>query len=479
MANPPGASPDEPASLERALAVSDGQLLGSKPDYPVPAPDAVERQRRDLTRVVHLPPELVPWASFGCNAMQPNIPASCLETGRGAIPAPPGGADAQVPVYRATYQPYPYFLPGFAARLASNPEDASRLARVPGALLSLALVLGALWLLWVPGSGGLALLGPIIALTPMAVFSWSATLSGSGPEIAGGICAAAAILRLARDGPLPRGFWALAAIAVAALTTSRPLGPVFLALAVAFTIGLVGVTGIRRRVAEGGRPAAASLLVMALAGLASFGWQLAVQTGSPTHAHQVGTFITHDVFPVYQELFGVFGWIDTDMNVLAYVIWVGLAGALLLLAHRVGSRRERRLLLALLVAPVAVGIFASAFIEAGLGRVQGRWLLPVATAAPLFAGELVFSNRQRLARLLPAWALPATCLLVAAVQAQAWLVSAHRQAVGVDGPKNFLSNPAWTPPTGWSVWLVLALAGAAAIAAFGFAASRELAKRRV
>jgi Predicted membrane protein (DUF2142) len=473
MANPPGASPDEPASLERALAVSDGQLLGSRPKYPLPAVNPAEEQRRELTRVARLPAELVPSPSFGCNAMRPEVPAGCPGTGAGTALPPPAGGEVDVSVYRATYQPYPYFLPGMAARLGSDADEASRLARVPGALVSLALVFGAIWLLWVPGVGGISLLGLLVALTPMALFCWSTTVSGSGPEIAGGICATAAVLRLARGGPLPRGFWALAAAAIVALTTSRPLGPLFLVLAVAFPVALLGVSAVRRRIAEGGRTAMAALLVMALAGAASVGWQVAVDTGSPTHFDQVGTFITHDVFPSYQELFGVFGWIDTDMNLLAYAILAALAGALLVIGFQLATARQRRLLLVLLVVPVGVGVFASAFIEPGLGRVQGRWLLPVAVAAPLLAGEALLRNRERLAALLPSWTLPAAALLVAAVQAQAWLVNAHRHAVGVNGPRNFLADPAWSPPLGWGPWLALAIAGAAGIAAFGYAAARD------
>jgi hypothetical protein len=201
-------------------------------------------------------------------------------------------------------------------------------------------------------------------------------------------------------------------------------------------------------------------------------WQLSLQPSSPSHS-RLGTFVTHDVFLVYRELFGVFGWADTTMHPLGYAALVALVAALLLLAWRVATIRERLLLLVLLVVPLLIGAGISALIEADFGRAQGRWLLPVAVAAPLFAGELVFRNRDRLSGRLLSWAMPVTCCVVGAVQAQAWWMNGRRHAVGADGPINFLSHPAWSPPQGWGIWLALALVGAAALAAFGFAAGRD------
>ncbi len=96
-------------------------------------------------------------------------------------------------------------------------------------LASTALLLAALWLLWSPAGPRTSLLGFALAVSPMVVFV-SSVLSPSGPEVAGAICFAAALLRLGRDGEPPRGVWVALAAGGVALAGSRALGPAFAVL---------------------------------------------------------------------------------------------------------------------------------------------------------------------------------------------------------------------------------------------------------
>jgi hypothetical protein len=56
-------------------------------------------------------------------------------------------------------------------------------------------------------------------------------------------------------------------------------------------------------------------------------------------------------------------------------------------------------------------------------------------------------------------------VVVAAVQGFAWYINARRFAEGTSGPRWFLGHATWTPPGGWPLWLAVAFAGTAALAA--------------
>src|SRR5207247_1959856 len=138
------------------------------------------------------------------------------------------------------------------------------------------------------------------------------------------------------------------------------------------------------------------------------------------------------------------------------------------------DRRERVVLVATVgggvVVALVVGVRA-AVDGPGRSYLQARWILGVGVLVPLLCGEIVFRHAEETAatarRLL--WSAAGAA---AVVHVAAWLANARRHAVGMRGPLLFVSDAAWSPPLGWWLWLVVACAGAAGIAAFVVASDR-------
>jgi hypothetical protein len=113
---------------------------------------------------------------------------------------------------------------------------------------------------------------------------------------------------------------------------------------------------------------------------------------------------------------------------------------------------------------ISVGVTAAVAYPVG-ARAQGRWFLPIAVMLPVLLVEQI--GRRRAGRDPWRWrvvAVVAVGTVVAAVQALALWVSARRDAVGIDGPFQFVGHSQWAPPLGWGVWLLLGGLGCAALA---------------
>ena len=119
---------------------------------------------------------------------------------------------------------------------------------------------------------------------------------------------------------------------------------------------------------------------------------------------------------------------------------------------------------------VVVSVFQ---LRTGYGA-QGRHVLPVLVLVPLWAGEVLRRHRDGLA--LAAAGRAAS--LWAGGAGGRWLANARRGAVGTDGSWWFFGAAEWSPPGGWWVWAVLAVAGAALGLASALAAGRSMRPRR-
>ena len=257
MGNPPFAAPDEANHYLRAIGLSEGRLVGERSGYEdAGLTPSRPRSPARPPREVKVPAGLAPDA-FGCNADRPTESAACQL----------GATSPQEEVVRATavgtYLPLPYLLPAAVMRAGDDPAAADRWGRFASALVFLAFLAAATFALWDPNRGAISLLGLAAAVTPMVIFC-GAILNGSGLEIASAVAFTAALLRLGRHGPPPRGLWALVAVSGAALALSRPVGPQWIVIAVALGVALLGWDGTRRRVREagvGGRVALAAIVV--------------------------------------------------------------------------------------------------------------------------------------------------------------------------------------------------------------------------
>jgi hypothetical protein len=469
MANPPFSSSDEGPHYLRALGLTGGELVGD--DAPAEAaPGVNDKQRawtRQLSRLVEVPEGLLPLPS-DCYIHNPRQSAACIEE------VPRETRPVEVATSVGTYQPAPYLLPAAVMRLEGEPGGADRLGRLAGGAVAVALLALAALVLW--GGTPLSLAGLLVAATPMALF-YAGSLNGSGIEIASGIAFFAALLRIARGGPAPAHVWAVAGVAGAALALTRTAGPLWVVLLLGLALALTGPARAWRLARGGGR--AAALLGAAVAGavVLNRAWEWAhgpdTRVSLVAFRSVVGDSIDHATRSL-PELVGGLGALEYDLPLMVYVAWFAALALVVAAALRAGRRRERATLAtALLAAAVLPPLFYIAFSRhTGFG-LQGRHLLPVLAAVPLLAGEIAWRAEARLSALearLLALALP---VAVAACHAVAFHANARRSAVGTDGPVAFLAEADWTPPLGWVPWLLVAVAGAALLAAPAILAARE------
>ncbi|MEA2828309.1 MAG: hypothetical protein QOG43_2748 [Actinomycetota bacterium] len=429
LTNPVGGTPDELNHVLRAEAVGRGDLSGrpnpelAAVDAGVPLPKAccdfdnparLQWVQRGA-RVVKVPAVL----DFGtCFNRPTGFIARCVEDGRG--PVPPERLTTM-----GTQEPAPYLWAGLATRLAADPVAAVRWARAANAVVMLGLLGLAAWVLWSP-AGALAWAGLLAAVTPMVLFV-GASPSPSSLEIAGGICFAAALLRLARapDQPAGTSVWVAVAIGGVALAASRSLGPVWVALDGGLVGALVGPRRLWRTVRAGGARAAGAVVAVMVAGAGTAVWEL---TRQPRIAFD-GRFFVHQLRPsaydlprAAAEMVGAFGAVDVALPGAARLAWAVLVGALIAGALAAGTRRQRLVVVATAAAAVTTTVLVSAALLRQNGfEVQGRHVLAFAVLLPLLAGEVVHA-RHRAGRL--PWLRPAVAVgIVAAVAVGVHLVA--------------------------------------------------------
>lgn len=494
-ASPPGAGPDETGQYVKALAAARGDFHGKQPRM-------TEAKRRaalqTLTHGGQLGGQLqqflqnvntpaARWAfattrefsvpaglgnpAFGCGLGQPTLSAACLREGH------PTTKTTSTDSLYGTYQPFLYLGPGLGTLLSDDAATALRLGRVANAVVSLGLIALAALALWDGSRGALSLTGLVVAVTP-SIVSFATALTPSGPEIAAGICLTAALIRLTRERPAPTWVWAAAALGGAVLGCARSLGPPFV-LAIVLAVGLLAgrrrvraaVTGAPRRVVV----AAAAAVVLGMA--AGLWWEVAYQPSAPFALGEffrgIGPSI-RALRTLAKEGVGVFSALDTPLPTPGFVAWAVLLACLVGAAFVVSGRRDRWLLAALVAGVAVLTVVASAVYRQTGYELQARHVLPVVVVLPLWAGELVHLHGDRLAGRMAPRLLAGTVVVAAAVQALALYAYGRRFAVGTDGSWLFVRHAEWSPPLGWTVWLLLGGIGALAYAAAGWQAARAL-----
>jgi predicted membrane protein DUF2142 len=473
MGDAPFAAPDEEGHYSRAIGISEGALIGAE----APPPGDIDTPRGkwayQTTTVVKIPSNKVP-PTPGCFTLDVNASAACVE----GVPTPP--QDVETRVYVGTYEPLPYLLPAVAVRLADDPLSALRLARLAGALPALLLLMAAIFVLRDPDNDPLALLGPLLAVTPMAIFVAS-SLTGSGLEVASGIAFVASLLRIARGTPT-RFVWLAAGVSGSTLALSRSGSPAWILLAAALFVALLGPRAAWSAVRAGGRAAAASLAGIATAVVLNRIWEAAhgyndlpIGFEGKRHGLQESWTVLGNMA---DQLIGKFGYLEFGLPLTAVRAWFGAVAVVALVALLVARWRHRVVLIAAIVGAIAVPmVFWFALMRhTGFG-IQGRHVLPILVVVPLLAGELVYRNRSRIRRPIAGALLFGVPLMAGAVQAVAWHRMAQRYAVGLDGPVNFLGSAEWAPPLGWGPWLALALIGSLLLATGSLCAIRPRPRR--
>jgi Predicted membrane protein (DUF2142) len=457
LANPAMAAPDEDAHLVKALGLA-------RLDLGVPGPPAVdssdlgEVRNASITRLVEIPARLDP-TGYRCFAFRADATAACQ-------PSSPSASDGDVAA-RTTlgaYPPFLYPLAGAAAYLGSDPVSATRLGRLLVLAASSVLLCLACWHL-VRWLGPRSLLGVAVLLTPMAMFCFG-ILNTSAVEILGatGMAAVVAVHGRRPEALTHAGSQVIVLVSGTALVLSRQLGIVTMAVLTAVLLLLGGWqtvwSGLRA-----GRPVTwAAVAVPGLATLAVGAWELRydhpVLLGPWVSVESVRRFVEH-LPQLVQESIGRFGWVDVRPPVAVNLVWFAAALALVVTALVLGDRRDRIVLVAMLLVALAVSYvtYARVFFPVGAG-LQGRHVLPILAVVPVWSGVVV---AERLQRRVLGIAVRAGAVALPLVVLAGLYLNAMRYAIGLrpdSDPVWFVPDAEWTPPLGWYPWLLLSVAGA-------------------
>jgi hypothetical protein len=463
-ANPPGGAPDETPHYLRAAGISQGSLIG-KPVIGNPSewPRARDVPRlgltwlREVSRNVDLPVRLNPPAWHECYVFHPERSAACVISER----APTDGTRW---TYVGVYQPYPYLASAALMRIASNPTDALVLSRLGIAALALPLLCLAMVVLWQGRRDGWAMMGILLATTPMVVFL-AVMMTPSGVEIAAAVCFFAGLSRLAHARSRPTNLlWLAIGAGGFVLAVARPLSWIWVAIGLAsFLVMIPG--GISWRRVPHDRRALLGFAVLVAGLFLSVSWGVVVHqrfVASPGDVLLTLGAATGTVGDMGVQEIAVFGWTDTRTSPIVVAAWLLMVAGLVLGALVLGSRRQRLGLLGLIATNYAMMVALSAVFLTFFGPAQGRYTLPLAVGIPLYAGEILYERRAA----VPPFVRRALPVLIACIvgvcQAVAWWSNARRYAVGTAGRFMFPLDPgAWQPPWGWWPWLAMAVIGVA------------------
>ncbi len=454
FSTPPGWAPDEPVQYLRALGISEGTLLG--PREPLNPSNLAELREGGVLaaqqlwndedrRGVVVPASLSP-PGEPCTTNLSDTTGSCTEVS-----------------YTGDYYPLAYLLPAVGIAASNAWQTALLLSRV-GSLVQMLIFLGLAVILTGPKAGW-RLVGLLAAMTPMVLFIGS-MMNPNGLEIAANLAFVAALLRLRRD---PTGFpgWGWISLIASGVVTvlAWQLGPLFAVVDIAAWAGLMGTRGLRALYsARGSRVlSAAAIMTAAVALFVGYGGAAGVLHSTVSLASPL-TYLNdslNQLKPSLQGAVGNFGALTVPLpSAMITGWWVAVvllfAGGLWL-----GSLRERVVLVPHRVDRTCVP-----------GRVL-RVLLPLQRLrrpGPLHPpnprhlpdGRRRCDRRRR--RTLAQG--PRRRAPVARVPRRVRAVPARR-LVGERPPLRPLGvlsgGELWSPPLGWTFWLVVACAGAAAI----------------
>ena len=457
LANPAMAGPDEDAHLVKALGMTRFDI-GTPGPPAADSSDLGEVRNASISRVVEIPVRLDP-TGYRCFAFRAEATAACQ-------PSLPSTTDGDVAARTnvGAYPPFLYPVAGAAANLGSDPVSATRLGRLVVLVASALLLWLACWHL-VRWLGSRSLLGLAVLLTPMAVFCFG-ILNTSALEILGatGMAAVVAVHGRRPEALTYASSQATVLVCGTALVLSRQLGLVTLAV----LTGLLLLLGGWRTVWSGlraGRPVTwAAVAAPGLAALAVGGWELRYD-----HPALLGPWVSPDslrgflaqLTQLLQESIGRFGWLDVRPPSAVNLVWFAAALALVVTALVLGDRRDRTVLIAMLLIALVVSYvtYARVFSPIGAG-LQGRHVLPILAVVPIWSGVVL---AERLRPRVLGIAVRAGAIALPLVVVAGLYLNAMRYAIGLrpdEGPVWFVPAAQWSPPLGWYPWLVLSVTGA-------------------
>lgn len=464
--NPPGAAPDEPSHYVRAVGAASGDVLGEPGGYGTFArysplerkyvygpekPLGVYVSINDYSRAYTVPANLYP-VSFGCNAFQTAKSAACVNTG--TAPAVRERWLSQ----HAGQNPLPYLLAGPLMILQHSPEAADWAGRSVLALWCVLLVGFPLAL------GGMLrgqmLLSLVVSITPMAVFT-GAILNPSGIEVFSSIGFFLALLALI-EGRFPRLALAATAFTGVFVCMSRPFGPLWIAVGL---VAAIGLTSWAKAWAAVNRHRVGSAATAFLIGLGALSTLLILHHYPEPTKMKVASLPTGELYDLAQTSVGLFGWLDSPLPLHVAKVWLLVLVGITALALTLGNRRERVTVIAttLLITGLIYYLSKDFLLVEGINP-QGRHFLPILVLQPMVTTTVLARRSAKIRIPILGFAVVGMLLL----QVIGWLSNGSRQGLGVVVPglrdlpsvtRRIIDAPAWSPPGGFLVWLVVLLLG--------------------
>jgi hypothetical protein len=449
VATPLWASPDEPAHVARAVSLWRGEFIGHKIPHVDIAYTSVKVPRvYTLGRNVHGDHQ------SPCFAFLNTVPASCqhVSHARRVIPTSTGAG---------RYPPLYHYLVGFPSVLTTSTAGLY-LMRLFSALFSALFVALAVMSVIAWSRKRLLLVGILLGATPMALFM-GGTVNPSGLEITAALClwCSGLILALERIDDPPLGLVVVVTVAASTLMLMRQLSPLWVALTFFLLLLLAGLNPTIRLLRRPAiRIAGLSIIIAGVLAIAwiraeessyASGHGLGARTGVQVAPGETNGHVLVTVFGStgtwFQEMIGVFGWLDTTSPLFTYLVWyigVGMIFVLTIVSARIRWSVILSLL-AILVITVPVLLQYSTARNVGLYAWQGRYTLPFAVGIPLMAAAML-DGSEAIARVQARL----TALLCGAIALASFLAfgeALRRYAVGVSGPLDYLRG-SWSPPGG-------------------------------
>jgi len=204
------------------------------------------------------------------------------------------------------------------------------------------------------------------------------------------------------------------------------------------------------------------------AAVANVAWEQAQQPHLSLAPSLLSHLSLHTVPRLITELIGRFGWMEAALPLPATLAWLALVAVLVGLALAASRGWQRAAMLGLVAAVGGLLVLLRTVLPIDTGfTAQGRYVLPLAVAVPIMAGELVRRNGARVSTPITMNFAALAVAVVALVQGLAFYVNSRRYAVGTSGPRWFVGRAQWSPPGGWWIWLGVGTVGAVLLAVGG------------
>ena len=445
VATPLFASPDEPSHVVRAASLVRGQILGSEPHRKGTVSGSLE---------VDLPAIFGSGERVACVAFQPAATADCFGfTG--------SDKDTKVTTTAGRHPPW-WYIPIGLPSLPFASGIGVRLMRLLNAAMAAAFLASAFASLRRFPLPEWAATGLAVATTPMVLFL-DGVVNPSAVEIAAAICLWATGLVLVREATtaIDHRLVVRLAVSASALALTRQLGPLWLAI-IALTLagvggGAVTKTLLASRAIRVAIAAAAVCTIAQVAWLASAGTLDSSNSNVPGVAGSYATVANGSLgrgLIYFNEMIGVFGWLDTAPPTAVWLLWTAAIAALAALGIALASRP---FVLAMLSTALLTWVLPMMFETRDAHNAgyfwQGRYTLPLAVGVPILAavGVAQSERAREFAARRVFWCLG---IALGISQVLAFGQSIRRYAVGARGASNFFTNTPWSPPIPAALLLV-------------------------